>query len=62
MIWYAVIYSDDYEWDTGSFNKERAIAMAEEMGATEIAIVDDGIDPTCIGTLVKDGDCWEVRR
>lgn len=46
--WYAVQTSSDDDWGTGSYSLEEAIEMAKQTeGATMIAVVEMGEDPTC---------------
>lgn len=46
--WYAVQTSSDDDWGTGSYSLEEAIEMAKQIeGATMIAVIEMGEDPTC---------------
>lgn len=47
--WYAVLMDrDDTDWGTGSRNLDEAREMAARMGASLIAVIDDGPDPVCV--------------
>lgn len=56
-IWYAVLRdNEDNDWGYGSSNLAEATAMAQELrqqGLPDayIAVIDDGIDPTCIDEI-----------
>lgn len=56
-IWYAVLCdSEDNDWGYGSFDPDEAKAMALELrqqGRPDayIAVIDNGIDPTCIDEI-----------
>lgn len=46
--WYAVQTSSDDDWGTGSYSLKEAIEMAKQIeGATMIAVIEMGEDPTC---------------
>jgi len=51
-LWYAVMKDrEDSDWGVGSFDKDEAIKMANDMGAEYIAVIDDGDDPVCVDEI-----------
>ena len=51
VLWYAVQADRSDDWGTGSFNREKAIEMAKQLGYPLIAVVKMGADPVCIDEI-----------
>ena len=55
-LWYAVLVDEyDSDWGTGSEDLETAKEMVREFGGDAyIAIIADGPNPVCIGTIKEE--------
>lgn len=51
VLWYAVQADSSDDWSTGSFDREKAIEMAEKWNYKLIAVVEMGTDPVCIDEI-----------
>lgn len=51
VLWYAVQADSSDDWGAGSFDREKAVAMAEKWNYKLIAVVEMGADPVCIDEI-----------
>lgn len=63
-VWYAVQIGNDYDWDTGSADYDKARAMAEEF-ATDPETINNNNEVRLVKVLTDDegvGDCVEWQE